>query len=77
MAFFVLKGQSIMKVEIEPQTLRYQPKEIRETKRPTIAYEHPNALTYLKSMKENIIRFANKKSLYTQHDEYIKKRIYG
>ncbi len=61
-----------MKQKVENQTLLYQPKQIRETARPTIAYEHPNVMMYVTSIKENIIRYKNKKPAYTQHDEYIK-----
>ena len=64
-----------MKQKVENQTLLYQPKQIRETARPTIAYEHPNLMMYVTSIKENIIRYKNKKPAYTQHDEYIKNLL--
>ena len=64
-----------MKQKIENQTLLYQPKKIRETARPTIAYEHPNVMMYVTSIKENIIRYKNKKPAYTQHDKYIKNLL--
>ncbi|WP_122032754.1 DUF2264 domain-containing protein [Aliivibrio sp. EL58] len=51
----------------------FEPKQIQETERPFIAYEHPTIITYINSVKENVIRYKNKKSKYTQHDDYIKE----